>query len=384
MRRRHQRGQVIERSGQFYVRVYEDVIGQGRKRVSHWVCEKDQIRRSASCKAVMDEAAKVLARVNEQQDSAPRMPDMQVSDFWAEVYLPWCEKNLRRSSVAGYKRLWKDRLGPHFKRRTLKSYRPADATAWLTKLAGGMGRTTLSHCRALASAMFGHAVALGHLDSNPVRLAKCLAKPRPTSPTRAYTLDEAVAILQALAPRLDAQAVFSLSMFAGLRPSEVSALQWQDVDLDGGTLTIRRAAVAGKVSGTKTESSAASVAIIEPVLTLLREHRSSFKEPGPTDWCFPSRSGGPLNMESFCWHVVKPLVKAAELEWHGLYSARRGCASMLTQLSGNAVGAMQVLRHASIRTTETFYIKPSQAEGLRVMRLLEAATADTKRELGQD
>jgi hypothetical protein len=47
-----------------------------------------------------------------------------------------------------------------------------------------------------------------------------LTKFKTKQPTRAYSIDEAKAILAALASRLDAQCIFGLAFFMGLRPSE--------------------------------------------------------------------------------------------------------------------------------------------------------------------
>ena len=58
--------------------------------------------------------------------------------------------------------------------------------------------------------------------------------PRQSAPegTHAYTLDEAETISNALIDHPPCQLVFCLATFLGLRPGEISALQWDDVGVD--------------------------------------------------------------------------------------------------------------------------------------------------------
>ena len=390
---KHQTGQVIERSGAFYIRYYSTQIKDGkpiRKRVSDRLCEKDWKHKNTTCKAVKDLGDKFMVDIN--KNSARVNPqDVVITEFWTDKYLPWCEQNLRQSSVYGYKKLWKSLLEPHFAGRTFSEYETHHGSEFLTSLTKTLGRNSISHVRSLSSAMFSHAVNLGIIAANPWREVKVLAKLKETPETEAYSLSQAEAILNALAERVDAQAVFSLAFFMGLRPSEIAGLQWSDVEDD--QIWIRRGVVRGAVDKTKTRDSVAPVLLIDPVRSLLavwrfkslgsdasrRSHGDGGGVPsvGVGDWVFPSKKG-PLNVESFCFHVIKPRLAKAEVKWSGLYSARRGNGTILTELTGNALSAQSVLRHKSILTTASHYIKASSASGIAGLKLLEAHAGSNK------
>lgn len=67
-----------------------------------------------------------------------------------------------------------------------------------------------------------------------------------------------------------------LAAMCGMRRSEISALKWEDVDLDAGTLTIRAATVINKdaeyvIKGTKTTAGKRTIKIFSPVLELLKK-----------------------------------------------------------------------------------------------------------------
>jgi integrase len=87
---------------------------------------------------------------------------------------------------------------------------------------------------------FSYALNLEYVDANPWHGAKTLGKVRESAVTAHYTLEEAESIINALIDRTDAQLVFALAFFMGLRPSEIAALQWGD--FDGQQIHIRRAA----------------------------------------------------------------------------------------------------------------------------------------------
>jgi hypothetical protein len=56
--------------------------------------------------------------------------------------------------------------------------------------------------------------------------------------------------------------------------------------------------------------------------------------------------------------------------WKGLYAGRRAAATLLVQLTGNALAAQYVPRHSNLSTTTAFYVKPSRQEAVTGMRLV--------------
>src|SRR5438874_525652 len=68
---------------------------------------------------------------------------------------------------------------------------------------------------------------------------------------------------------------------------------------------------------------------------------------------FPSNRGSrPLNISQFAQRTIAPLLKLKDIAWHGLYAGRRGAATLLLQLTGNAVASQYLLRHRNIATTQ--------------------------------
>src|SRR5690606_16298124 len=70
-----------------------------------------------------------------------------------------------------------------------------------------------------------------------------------------------------------AWALVSTMAWTGLRFGEASALEWRDVDLDAGTIRVRRAQWRGIVGHVKAKASKRTVVIPDEVIETLREHR---------------------------------------------------------------------------------------------------------------
>jgi integrase len=107
---------------------------------------------------------------------------------------------------------------------------------WSTMVTDGV-LASVQHCRRTLDAALSDAVAQGLIPRNPVRLA---TTPRYSpSEIQPYALDEMAALLDAAAGSRNAVR-WTLALALGLRRGEALGLQWADVDLDAGTLTIRR------------------------------------------------------------------------------------------------------------------------------------------------
>lgn len=384
---RYQRGHVFQQHGAYHVRYYVTEILNGKpQRVqrSERLCSKDNKHHSTTCKPVKQLAAGVMERINVMSGSEPQA-DLTVADFWEQTYLPHVEKTTKASTLHGYKAIWRQHLLNALAGFNLRDYQTHHATRYLTTLADrGLGPKTIAHIRSLASGMFKHALRLNYISVNPWREAGSLTPIKKSAATHAYTLEEAEAISNALVNDPPAQIVFCLAAFMGLRPGEISALKWSDIEWDNeatgtGWIHIRRAAWRSIVDTTKTEESVASVPLIEPVKSMLQAWKvTATKKPSGAEWVFPNRSNKPMQMEGFQKRIIAPVLEKQKIEWHGLYAGRRAAATLLAQLTGNALAAQFVLRHKNLATTTAFYVKPVQSAALAGMKLVEATLANRK------
>lgn len=387
---KHQTGQVILRSDTFYIRFYEDgkrVARPLRFPDGSPIRRDDRRFKSTSSKTVRVLADEFMTVVNKASESQGNSFDLNVAEFWTTGFLPWATevKQMRPSTLAGYRKVWSLYLEPHFKDHTLREYRTSDGSGLLTTLAQrGLGRNSIQHVRGLARQIFAYAVSLGKLERNVWKEVMCHAKIKDSEPTYAYTIEEAKTIRAALKSRVDAQCVFDFSFCLGLRPSEVSALRWEhrgwkngngQWHQDNNVVTVQQSAVRGDVNGTKTGCELTH-RLIEPLKSELEKWHQQCGKPD-AGYMFPSSKGGPLNIESLTFHVIKPLLDAAGLPWCGLYAARRGHGTAITRLKG-ITAARQRLGHSTETTTAKHYALKDQIAGDAGLAALESEMMGTK------
>jgi integrase len=374
------RGTIIEASGVFYLRysVGTTISAAGKPRPvqkTHRLCSKDDKHYSIKCKAVRLLADMFMLGINQNHDAESE--DMTVASFWETRFLPYCEAIVvggrprrKPSTMRGYKQIWEQHLKAHFGKRTLQEYRAAWGSTFLDGLTATSGRNTLRHISALASSIFSRAVAEQRLRSNPWVDVSFPESAAPAS-TPHYTWEEAENVISALVDRLDCQLVMALACFAGLRPNEIAALRWEDVD--GEWLHVRRGIVHGKLDTPKTAESVRSIPLLPQVRIPLELWRMKSADTG---WIFPSDgtltseriiapemqylAGGPspANLTALCKRVIRPIVEKAKLPWKSLKAGRTGaCTAIIERSNGNAALAQAVLGHKSMTTTLAVYKK---------------------------
>ena len=202
MKNNYQRGMIYEASGSVFVRYFAN-LGDGKKRVSHKLCDRDETHYSITCPAVLalrDEHMVTTRRPTPQPTLAPL-----ITEYWEHTYLPTVEQGLKPSTVAGYQQIWGPFLKEHFTGRTFSEYEPHHGNKLLNELvAGKYGQRTVAHVRSLASGIFTHAINDGLLTENPWRHVKTKIKPPKPKDGADYTLTELMDIVNNKLTRIDA------------------------------------------------------------------------------------------------------------------------------------------------------------------------------------
>jgi integrase len=239
---------------------------------------------------------------------------------------------------------------------------------FLRGLVSTQGKHNLRHIKALASAIFSLAVADEILAVNPWREVRIPADAIQPETTAHYTLEEAEDIISALVERVDCQLVMALCCFLGLRPGEIAALKWTDVDETH--LHIRRNVVHGIVGTLKTRESVRDIPLIDRVKVPLELWR---RKAGDSEWIFDSGRDTPVDLHNLTIRVIKPAVKAAGLTWKGLYAGRRGAVTLVIEATGGNYAVAQALAGPnSMKTTLDVYKKAITPESFAAgMKMLE-------------
>ena len=106
--------------------------------------------------------------------------------------------------------------------------------------------------------------------------------------------------------------LYYIELATGLRRGELLGLKWEDIDLERGTIQVRRqiARIDGEVveAPLKTKNSYRSVSIGQDAVEILKEQRSKTN----SEYVFPSPTGGPISPDSVL-HMLHRVLKRAGL-----------------------------------------------------------------------
>jgi len=145
------------------------------------------------------------------------------------------------------------------------------------KSAAGLSPQTVRNLHAVLRRALNQAHRWGLVPRNVATLVDLPRSVRYEAP--AITPEQARAILGAVyGDRLEA--LITLTLATGLRQGEALALRWSDIDLDAGSLTVRRALsrVGGEVRFDEPKAARRTVAIPASVVGVLRTHRKQQAE----------------------------------------------------------------------------------------------------------
>jgi integrase len=188
-------------------------------------------------------------------------------------------------------------------------------------------------------------------------------------------VDECRKVLAAAEGRRNA-ARWTVALALGLRQSEALGLQWRDIDLDVGKLSVRRGLhrVDGKglmFEEPKTPKSRRTVALPGPLTVALRKHRETQdfeRMVAGSDWqdldlVFAQPNGRPLDKHSD-YEAWTRLLADAGVRHIRLHDGRHTAATLLLTAGVHPRVVMELLGHSQMRTTTDIYshVMPALAQ----------------------
>jgi integrase len=229
----------------------------------------------------------------------------------------------------------------------------------------GLSPATILRAHRVLSRALRVASQRGKVARNVATLVDPPAVKRPTT-ALPLSAEEAKRVLAtARAHRNSAR--WTVALAVGLRQSEALGLRWADVDLDKGTLTVRRglhrAARQGLVyAEPKADRSRRTPALPQQLVAALRVHRVAQREERSTagplwednDLVFAQPNGRPIERKSD-WHAWKRLLAEAGVREVRLHDGRHTAATLLLSEGVHPRVVMEVLGHAQMRTTTDTY-----------------------------
>jgi integrase len=271
-------------------------------------------------------------------------------DWWIDnVAAP----KVAESSLTAYRARFRSWIKPKaIASRQLRKLQATDVQQWLNDLtAQGIGAASRNSARVLLSSALHYAHGVGMVDRNVVSFVAGAKAPRRDD---ALSAEEADAVLKAArGDRLEALWVLALTY--GMRPTELMALRWSDVDLDDGKL---------KVAKPKSAAGVRDLPLLAGTLEALNSHRrrqtAERLEAGPlwqdTGHVFTRRGGLPTyhRLLNKSWHALMAKANVADRR---PYATRHTAATRLLEADVPLEVVSAILGHSGISITADVYAK---------------------------
>jgi integrase len=238
--------------------------------------------------------------------------------------------------------------------------------------AAGLSPRTCQYARAVTRKMLTDAEKLDLVSRNVARLST--APRREKGEVTPLTVEQARMLLDYVkGQRLEA--LYSVALAIGLRRGEACSLAWPDVDLETGTLTIRRTLQRIKADGSKhgslkfsempkNASSRRCIPLPPMAIRSLAEHRTRQAQErvflgedwkgAPLDLVFSTRIGTPVEPRNVLRHLQRGLA-ALKLPHHRFHDLRHTAASLLLAQGCTLHTVQKILGHSQIALTSDLY-----------------------------
>lgn len=319
--------------------------------------------------------------------------------YWIEtIAVP---PHVSENTHAGYRVDVEKHLIPGIGAHRLEKLGPEHAERLYARMQrGGLSAGTAHHVHRTLRNALNEAVRRNYLARNPVLLAK--APKLIEEEVEPYGLEEIQRLLKVVSERKNG-ARWVVALALGLRQGEALGLKWVDVDLDQGTLRIRRGRLRPKyvhgcgdtcgrkpgycpqreqirpdTGDTKSRAGKRTIGLPDPLIALFKAQRRKqdvereqarrlWHDEG---WVFARPDGRPLNPNTD-YHEWKALLAEAGLRDTRLHDARHTAATVLLILGVPTPTAMAIMGWSSA------------AMAKRYQHLIDSIRRDVAKQVGR-
>ena len=292
---------------------------------------------------------------------------MKVHEFLSD-WLTTQEMLLERSTFEAYQVYFGRHLIPYFEKLDvdLQDLKPKQIQQYInTKLksgrldgkSGGLSEVSVRKHWSVLKQALNDAVLLGEIPTNPAMFAKMKRrKSTLTERTVLLTAEEAQRVIQAFEGHT-LYPVVVLTLYYGLRRSEVLGIKWSAVDFNRNTLTICHTVVKNTSivckDSTKTETSRATFELLPEV----REMLLALKEKAPpySEYICVWEDGR-LFRPDYITRGFQRVLKRNKLPKMRFHDLRHSTASILFDRGWSLEDVKNWLRHTDIETTSNIYL----------------------------
>jgi integrase len=352
-RRGNNEGSIYRRKDGYWVGQYGVETASGRKTRYIYGKRREEVREKLT-KAIAD-------RDGGRVYDADNMTVGEYLDRWLNDSV---RDPVRQRTWERYEQFVRVHLTPALGKIKLAKLTPAHVRSLhRDKLDSGLAPRTVLHIHRAFNKALKQAAADGLIPRNPVAPVK---PPQPRrEEIRPLNCEQVRGLFEAASgDRLEA--LYIVAVTAGLRRGELQGLKWDDVDLEAGTLQVRRTLSepkGGYIFEAPKSGKGRSIRLTRKATVALREHRKRQLEERMHKaglWrdqglVFPSAVGTPLSGGNLNRTFKATLQRARLPQSTRFHDMRHTCATLLLKQGVNPKFVQELLGHADISLTLNVY-----------------------------
>ena len=354
-------GSISRRKNGGWMAQYAVYTAEGRKRKTLYGKTRQEV------------AAKLTKALSDRESGLAFSAGTLTVGEWLERWLEDCLRPLLEASkmvhstFVRYEGITNNHLKPTLGNRKLKNLTRADVRRLYAEKSKTLSPRSVDYVhttlqKALAQAVIDHLIPSNVASGERPRSSRNCEEAQALSPIQARALLTA-------ADGERNEGLYVVALHTGLRQGELLGLKWEEVDLEGTKLSVRRSLKVtdqGLVLGpTKNKASCRSVPLNRSAVAALKVHRLRQNEERlrlgqlweDQDLIFPNRVGKPINHCNLYNREFKGLLKKAGLQDQGFtfHSLRHTFATELFRKGKHPKIVQSLLGHSSITQTMDRY-----------------------------
>ncbi len=325
-----------------------------------------QIQRSISGKTQKEVSQKLKAATTAIDAGTYQAPNKMTVGQWMDIWTSEYLGGVKPRTVDSYKSTVKNQIKPAMGAIRLESLNAHTIQGFYNTLGDHLSAKTVKNTHGILHKALQQAVSNGYIRFNP---ADACIIPR-AERKELHPLDESqiTAFLNAIKGHRF-EALFTITLFTGMREGEVLGLTWDAVDLDKGTLTINKQLQKERCKGgeyrlvTTKNSKGRCITLAPFVLSLMKDVRRQQLEwrlqnaccwNNPMDLVFTNEIGSHL-MPHTVYHRFKAVVEAMGFPDVRFHDLRHSYAVAAIRAGDDVKTVQENLGHATASFTLDIY-----------------------------
>lgn len=242
---------------------------------------------------------------------------------------------------------------PFFGKRKIDSIKASELTLWQNDLLKTLSNKAVINARIIFNGIFQDALRDEIISKNPFSIIKA-PKNIALKENIPFSKEEIFKILDASPDKI--KLFFAIGFFTGMRTGEITALKWENIDLENRVIKVRATRNKGIETTPKTNSSIRNVDILDVLIPFIENHLKYRLDD--SEYVFNSRLTQPYHSSTkISTSYWQKILKKLDIQYRNLYQMRHTFASLMIASGEDILWVSSMLGHKNSNITLSTYAK---------------------------